>query len=187
MQGPPSVPQVKLSLGQLQAGAKCQTTQVPAARGHQARGERGFSQQEVREKESNREVFKTFLKEEEERIAVCSKLFTAVHRKREGMGGDKGPAAQQSWGGQGSGVRARLFALHSLSLLCSQPAWEEVGNACPQPQGPGLPSPTGLWVLRDLSQGFCHRETIQCCHLEVYFVKFPSVLNSSTSAFWQCY
>lgn len=50
--------------------------------------------------------------------------------------------------------------------------------------GPVLPGLTALWMLRDLSQGFCHRETLQTCHLEVYFVKFSSVLNSSTSAFW---
>lgn len=99
------------------------------------------------------------------------------------MGGEGGQQRSGAVGGQDGGVRAWLFALHSLSLLCSQPAWEEVRKACPQPQGPVLPGPKGLWVLRDLSQGFCHRETIQSCHLEIYFVKFPSVLNSSTSAF----
>lgn len=42
--GPPLLLQGKLSLGQHQAGAKCQTTRVPAARGHQISRERGFSQ-----------------------------------------------------------------------------------------------------------------------------------------------
>lgn len=41
------------------------------------------------------------------RIAVCSKLFAAVHRKREGVGGEGVSAVQQSCGeGQGGGEHA---------------------------------------------------------------------------------
>lgn len=57
---------------------------------------------EGKDKESNKGGLQDpGAQEEEERIVVGSKLFAAVHRKREGVGGERGPAAQQSRGGTG--------------------------------------------------------------------------------------
>lgn len=147
MRGPPSVPQVKLSLGQRQAGAKCQTTQVPASRGHQASGEGGFSQQGVTER-TRRATGRASRPwgpggRGENSFFVASYLQQCIGREKVQVGRG-GQQRSRAMGGQGGGVCARLFAPCSLSLLCSQPVWEEVRNAYPQPQGPVLPGPTGL-------------------------------------------
>lgn len=65
------------------------------------------------------------------RIAVCRKLFAAVHRKREGVCGEEVSAAQQSHGGgQGGWVHAQLFVPNSLSLLCSQKRVSPATGTC---------------------------------------------------------
>lgn len=96
---PPSVHEGSSALGS--AGprrAKCQTTRVPAARGHQVSGERGFSQQGVKEK----------TRKATERASTPwgpggrgenSKLFAAVHRKREGVGGGGVSSTAELWWG----------------------------------------------------------------------------------------
>lgn len=131
------------------ASAKCQTTQVPAARGHQA-SEETFVQQ-------------------------------CIGREKVWMGRGASSTAELEGG---TGQWGSMPALHPTQPeLALQPASLGGGQECTSPaQGPGLPDLTGPWLLRDLSRGSCHRETIRSCHLEIHFMTFPSALNSLTSA-----
>lgn len=89
-------PRGKLSLGQRRA--KCQTTRVPAARGHQVSGERGFSQQGVKEK-TRKPTGRASTPWGPGGRGENSKLFAAVHRKREGVGGGSVSSTAELWWG----------------------------------------------------------------------------------------
>lgn len=55
------------------------------------------------------------------RIAVCSKLFAAVHRKREGVDGEGVSSTSEPWwGDRVVGYMLSPLLPNSLSLLCSQ-------------------------------------------------------------------
>lgn len=64
-------------------------------------------------------------------VARCLQKCTGRQKMRVRRGAQQHDGAMRE---QGSGLHAQLFALYSLSLLCSQSAWEEVRNACLQPQ-----------------------------------------------------
>lgn len=78
--------------------AKCQTTRVPAARGHQVSGERGFSQQGVKEK-TRKPIGRASAPWGPGGRGENSKLFAAVHRKREGVGGGSVSSTAELWWG----------------------------------------------------------------------------------------
>lgn len=151
--GPPREAQLRAVPGQCQVpnySSSC--SQGPSGqRGKRLLTKRG----EVKDKESNREGFKTLRKE---RIAVRRKLFAAVHRKGEGVGGQRGPAVQQSRGWPGQWGTCQLFAPCSLSLFCSQASLRG-GQKCMSPATGTCPTWPNMavgaqrFVSRILSQG----------------------------------
>lgn len=120
VQGHPETPQWSSA----SVGAKCQTTQVPAARGHQANGECYVQQ--------------------------------CMGRENVWMGRGASSTAELE-GGTGRWSLCQLFAPHSLSLLCSQPALGRSGMHVPSHRDlcywPNRAMAVLSFVSRILSQG----------------------------------